>query len=62
MTVRDVKIVHRKISMKQIETLVFNYGGVIGNIDEFRSRQKLRFQKYTGKDQSSGRASEIAIN
>ena len=31
---RYVRKVHRKISMRQIETLVFDYGGVIVNIDD----------------------------
>ena len=29
-----LRMVHRKMSMKQIETLVFDYGGVIVNIDD----------------------------
>ena len=29
-----LRMVHRKMSMRQIETLVFDYGGVIVNIDD----------------------------
>ena len=34
LTISNIHMLHRKMSMRQIETLVFDYGGVIVNIDD----------------------------